>query len=281
VLPVGTRNHSITVDAEVAALEPAETNTPSELWVGRLLLAAALLLLLALASKGWQDIDGAFDSLWYHMPFAGLRVGLISQNQYHVSERLSTYYDGFPVLADYLQGIAWRLTSKPQAANLVSLFALVVVTIYFRIRHKIPFGYIFIGFLGIPMVLIQSTSTYVDLFTNSFATILFFTIFWMWMEPERFRISDLLLALASLAVVINSKPQFVALGSLALVALLVGILLNRKRLVLLQGQFRATPISRRLLVLATCFLCLGLAYLNPAKNLIKFHNPAYPAKVAR
>jgi hypothetical protein len=256
----------------------AESKIHSEVLVARLLLAAAFLLLVALAYKGWRDIDGAWDSTWYHMPFAALRVGLISQKQYQISQWLSTYYDGFPELPDYLQGIAWRLTSRPQAANLVSLFALVCVTIFFRIRYKVPFGYIFVGLLGIPMVLIQSTSTYVDLFTNSFATIGIFTLFWMWMEPERFTTGDLLVVFASVAVAINSKPQFVAIGTLALAALLIGILLNRQKLTCLRDQLRRATTGRRLLVVAACILCLCLAYVNPAKNLIKFHNPAYPAK---
>jgi hypothetical protein len=247
-------------------------------WVARLLLASALLLLAALARKGWRDIDGAWDSTWYHMPFAALRAGLISQKQYQISQWLGTYFDGFPALPDYLQGLVWRLTSRPQAANLVSLLALVCVTMFFRIRYKVPFGYIFIGFLGIPMVLIQSTSTYVDLITNSFATIAIFTIFWMWMEPEQFTTGDLLVVFASVAVAINSKPQFVAIGSLALAALLVGILLNRQKLACLRDQFHRFTMGRRILVVAACIVCLCLAYVNPAKNLIKFHNPAYPAK---
>jgi len=177
-----------------------------------------------------------------------------------------------------LQGMAWRLTSRPQAANLVSLFALVCVTVFFRIRYKVPFGYIVVGFLGIPMVLIQSTSTYVDLFTNCFATILIFTIFWIWMEPEHFTIGDLVVVFVSLAVAINSKPQFVATGTFALAALAIGLLINRQKLACLREQFRRATPGRRLLVLATCFLCLCLAYINPAKNLVKFHNPAYPAK---
>ena len=265
-------------EAEVALENAAETKSPPEVWVARLLLAAALLLLMALVRKGWSDIDGAWDSTWYHMSFAALRAGLISQRQYQVSQWLGTYFDGFPALPDYLQGMAWRLTSRPQAANLVSLFALVCATIFFRTRYKVPFGYVVIGFLGIPMVLIQSTSTYVDLFTNCFATILIFTIFWMWIEPEHFTTIDLLIAFVSLAVAINSKPQFVAIGTFALVALFVSSLLNRQKLSCLRDQFHRATTGRRVLVVAACFLCLCLAYVNPAKNLIKFHNPAYPAK---
>jgi len=274
-----TRDHSLSADAEVPPANPTETKSLSEVWIARLLLVAALLLLAALARKGWRDVDVAWDSLWYHMPFAALRVGLISQNQYHISQWLSTYYDGFPVLPDYLQGIVWRVTSRPQGANLVSLFALVCVSVFFRVRYKVPFGYAFVGFLGIPIVLIQSTSTYVDLFTNCFATILFFTVFWVWMEPEHFAIGDVLVACAALAVVTNSKPQFVALGTGALFSLLVGAFLNRQKLTLLRDQFHRAPAGGRHVVLATCLLCLCIAYVNPSKNLMKFHNPVYPAKV--
>ena len=132
MLPARIWRQDISADAEVLPVNPAETKSPSEVWVGRLMLVGALVLLVALALKGWQDIDGAWDSLWYHMPFAALRVGLVSQKQYQISQWLFTYYDGFPSLPDYLQGIAWRLTSRPQAANLVSLFALVCVTIFFE-----------------------------------------------------------------------------------------------------------------------------------------------------
>jgi len=271
-------NQSANADAEVLPANTAESESPSEIWVARLLLAAALLLLIALARKGWRDIDRAFDSTWYHMPFAALRAGLVSQKQYQVSQWLGTYFNGFPALPDYLQGMAWRLTSWPQAANLVNLFALFCATVFFRIRYKVPFGYIFIGFLGIPMVLIQSTSTYVDLFTNCFATIFIFTMFWMWIDPAYFTTRDLLIVLASVAVAINSKPQFVAIGTIALAALLVGILLNRQKLTCLRDQFQRATTGRRVLVVAACVLCLCLAYVNPAKNSIKFHNPAYPAK---
>jgi len=56
-----TRDHSLSADAEVPPANPTETKSLSEVWIARLLLVAALLLLAALARKGSRDVDVAWD----------------------------------------------------------------------------------------------------------------------------------------------------------------------------------------------------------------------------
>jgi hypothetical protein len=238
---------------------------------------AILILLVFIAHKGWSDLDESWDSLAYHMPFAALRAGVITEQQYHLSKWISGLYAGMPVLPDYLQGGLWRLTSRAQAANLVNLFALICVASFFRIRHKIPFAYIAAGLLGIPVVLLQTTSTDVDLFTNSFATILLFSIFTAWVEPEHFSITDATIALFCVAIVINSKTQFIVIGSAALFGLALVACVNRHRLVLMRKQLRS-GLTRYLFALII-LLAVSLAYIIPVRNLVKFHNPIYPVAV--
>ena len=213
------------------------------------------------------------------MPFAALRAGVITQQQYHLSKWISGLYVGMPVLPDYLQGGLWRLTSRAQAANLVSFFALICVAAFFRVRHKIPFAYIVAGFLGIPVVLLQTTSTDVDLFTNSFATILLFSTFTAWIDPEDFSIGDAIIALFCVTIVINSKSQFVVIGSAALVALVLVTYVSRRRLVLMRKQLTAGSGWGRYWFALIILLSISLAYVIPVRNLIKFHNPIYPVAV--
>jgi|ERR1019366_361318 hypothetical protein len=241
---------------------------------------AVLVLLVFIIRKAWLDLDESWDSLAYHMPFAALRAGVITQQQYHLSKWISGLYAGMPVLPDYLQGGLWRLTSRAQAANFVSLFALMCVTSFFRLRHKIPFAYILAGFLGIPVILIQSTSACVDLFTNSFATMLLFSIFTAWIDPEDFSVGDAAIALLCVAVVINSKTQFIVIGTLALFGLALVTYVNRRRLILMRKQLLMGSGWTRYLFVLIVFLSVSLAYVVPVRNLIKFHNPFYPVAVS-
>lgn len=265
-------------DSSGAVRERAyDSQRPSYDYLTAFYTVAVLVLLAFIAHKGWSDLDESWDSLAYHMPFAALRAGVITQQQYHLSKWISGLYAGMPVLPDYLQGGLWRLTSRAQAANLVNLFALICVASFFRIRHKIPFAYIAAGLLGIPVVLLQTTSTDVDLFTNSFATILLFSSFTAWVEPEHFSITDATIALFCVAIVINSKTQFIVIGSAALFGLALVAYVNRHRLVLMRKQLRL-GLTRYLFALII-LLAVSLAYIIPVRNLVKFHNPIYPVAV--
>jgi hypothetical protein len=49
----------------------------------RILSILVLLLLAALVRKAWMDLDVAWDSVGYHLPFAGLRATGISSVAFH------------------------------------------------------------------------------------------------------------------------------------------------------------------------------------------------------
>jgi hypothetical protein len=267
--PDGVRSPEIDHDGAAAFVRPVRDYFRISFTVG------VFVLLTFIAHKGWSDLDESWDSLAYHMPFAALRAGVISQQQYHLSKWIGGIYAGLPVLPDYLQGGLWRLTSRAQAANLVGLFALILVAAFFRLRHKIPFAYIVAGFLAVPVILIQTTSTDVDLFTNSFATILLFSIFIAWIDPEQFTTADTLVAVCCVTVVINSKSQFVVIGTWALLLLGIVVYANRHRLVLVRQQMSG-PTWKRYLFIIVVLLAVGLAYVIPIRNLVRFHNPIYP-----
>ena len=97
-------------------------NTPD---IGSGILAIPVLFLLAaIVRKAWLDLDMAWDSLAYHLPFAGLHAGILSASEYRLSRLMPERYNGFPILPDLMQGALWRATSHIQAANLIGLAGL-------------------------------------------------------------------------------------------------------------------------------------------------------------
>ena len=249
------------------------------LYISRVLVAPTVCLLAALARKAWLDLDTAWDSLAYHLPFAALRSGILSPRQYRLSHWIGACYAGFPVLPDYLKGWLWRLTSRPQAANVVGLFALLVLAWLLWRTYRVPMTDTLLAFLAIPIVLIQSTSAYNDLLANSAMAVLLLLIFRALTWPGRVSLRDLLGTLVALAVVMNCKLQFLPVGTLALATLAGGVYINRRRFVCLRGELRrATPVWR-CCVVGVISVAIGLSYSKSFQNWRAFGNPVYPVAV--
>jgi hypothetical protein len=258
---------------------PRIRRIPRHLSVTVVLAVPVLWLLAALIRRAWLDIDTAWDSLAYHLPFAALRIGIISPAQYHLSHGIATYYAGFPVIPDYIQGLLWRVTARPQAANLAALFALLVLVGCLWLIYRIPGTDAVIAFLAIPVVLIDSTSAYVDLLTNCVMTILLLFIFRALVFPSRFRMRDLLGAAAAFAVVTNCKLPFVPIGTVAFIALAGILYVNRKQLVQLFYDFSSYSRLLQAAYLTLILVALGLAYYKSFQNWRYFGNPLYPVAV--
>ena len=233
-------------------------------------------LLLALLRRAWLDIDTAWDSLAYHMPFAAYRAGIISFSQYRVLPGIETYYRSFPVLTDYLQGWLWKLTSRPAATNLAAYIAMLVLIGYLWRAYHLPVTDTTISFLAIPVVVIQSTSSYIDLLTNCAMTVLVLYLFRAALWPARFKVRDLLGACCAFAIAANCKLPFVPLGTIALIALVIILCVSRKELGLIQRKVDRASASFRIAYLGAILVALSLAYYKPVQNWREFGNPMYP-----
>ena len=90
------------------------------LYVIALTLAASVLLKVIL------DVDRNYDPGWYHLPFAGRLGGILPREMFIGDEKwFEPRFDGFPLLAHFLQGLFWRITGRIQSTNLVSFLAIV------------------------------------------------------------------------------------------------------------------------------------------------------------
>jgi hypothetical protein len=123
-----------------------------------ILAIPVLALLAAIVRKAWLDLDVAWDSLAYHLPFAGLRAGILSASEYHLSRLMLERYNGFPILPDLIQGALWRATSRIQAPNLIGLAGLLPLVGILKKVFRVPLTCSLVALLSIPVVLIQSTS---------------------------------------------------------------------------------------------------------------------------
>src|SRR5664279_1626941 len=98
----------------------------------RVLVVAASLLSLSILLKAVFDFDTQWDSLWYHLPFAARLWGTVSESSVRFSPLLENRYAGFPLLAEYLQGLAWYVTGRPESANLVAFLSLAVYLLFLK-----------------------------------------------------------------------------------------------------------------------------------------------------
>jgi hypothetical protein len=244
-----------------------------------ILAIPVLVLLAAIVRKAWLDLDVAWDSLAYHLPFAGLRAGILSASEYHLSRLMLERYNGFPILPDLIQGALWRATSRIQAPNLIGLAGLLPLVGILKKVFRVPLTYSLVALLSIPVVLIQSTSSYVDLFSNCWMAGMLLLILAAILYSESFSTTRLIGIFVCFAVVLNSKIQ---LGPVALAALGVFLVLlwfTRRRYARLSFFIENGGMWRKLGVASALVLLLAIGFANPIKNWIEFRNPIYPLPI--
>jgi hypothetical protein len=140
-------------------------------------LAAFCAMAGLLFAKAWIDMDYNWDSLAYHVPFAALRTGLVSQDQYILPLGLQSVYDGFPVVQDYLKGWLWKFSGNINAVNLPTVAALVGMCVALAAMLRLPFSLLLFAAMAIPVIHVAAVKTYVDIISNAaFATALDFIL---------------------------------------------------------------------------------------------------------
>lgn len=266
---------------KVAPAPEAVAPPPSRLWRIENTAPAALAIILSLliCRKAWTDLDTTWDTWAYHLEFAALRAGIISPHSYQLSQWILAIYRGMPVMVEYMQGWAWRLTSHIEAANLIGFAGLLALTGLLSRWFRIAMPDLLISFLAIPVILIGSVSAYDDLWVNAAATALLMLAFGALIQPEEFTPSRVLAAFAAFAVAVNSKLQFIVPGSLGLAGLLGVLWLRRPKLVALRSAWQRSALPARAMFFAGCLILTGIGYANSVQNWMNFENPVYPVEV--
>lgn len=229
---------------------------------GRIVAVIAGAVALSLVAAGWHDVSQGYDVWYYHLPFAARLVGLTTPETYAFSLENQVRYEGFPLFAELLQGLFWRLTGHVQASNLVSVLSLFALPLALRRWFGVHPGVALLALLAIPLVQIHATAGYVDLPANAAVTLLLLLVYRVLAgvacTPRLLAGAGALAAAAA-----NAKFQLVPIvGAAALVLLVVAV--------------RRGLGSRQALVFAIALPCV---LATPIKNTLRHGNPVWPVEL--
>ncbi len=235
------------------------------IWTDRVLAVFAWGLLASMLAAALHDVSMAWDVWYYHLPFAARIVGILPASQFAYDPLDQARFDGFPLLAETLQGTLWRITGRAESANLVAFAAIPLFAWFAKKTFAVPMHLTIIGLLAVPLVQIHATSCYVDLPSNAAASVVVLVAIKAWMDDESERRSLRLLVVGAVAaaIAVNMKALMHPIVLAALVALGARVLPPLIR-------------SRRFGVIAGMALALPVIFATPLKNLVLHGNPYYP-----
>lgn len=222
--------------------------------------AIAVALALGLLAAGWHDVSKAWDTWGYHLPFAARIAGIVAPTSYAFSPENQARYEGFPLAAEALQGLFWRVTSRPESANLVALFALFGLVAFLWRAFRVPPHVALVALVAIPLVQIHATQCYVDLPANAALTVLVLLAYRAWADEGPPAAKHVALAAAAAAFAANAKFQLVPVVVAASLALLVRVRRDRR-------------------LVAIALAALPVVFATPIKNALLHGNPVWPVEL--
>ena len=106
-----------------------------------------------------------WDSWAYHFPFSAQLLQINNYSQSFILDKtMQARYEGFPVMAEFLQGLLWLLTGRLSATALINSVSLTIFIGCASRYGKVSFSLWVFGILSIPMIAFHALSTYIDLF---------------------------------------------------------------------------------------------------------------------
>ena len=237
-----------------------------------ILSAIALVIAVLIFLKAFIDIDPNYDVGWYHLPFAARIWGIVPKSSFLSEAKIEYRYDGFPLLANFLQGLLWKLTGRIQAANLVGYLGLIAYFLFLRSYFQVPLYLSVIAIFTIPAVLTHATTSFVDLPGNIGVSVLMMMTYSFFKQSKLPSKKELLAAFLGAATAANIKPQLQPL-----IFLLYWIVGGR----LIWLYFKHTSAARRRLWLTIPLSLIAsvLIFATPIKNVALYSNPFYPIKI--
>jgi hypothetical protein len=243
-------------------------NARALVWTALRVAAAALLVSTAVAAV--HDASQAWDVWYYHMPFAARLAGIVGPDQYVFDAANTARFEGFPLLGEVLQGALWRITGRPEAANLVALASVPLFALFLRMRFGVAARLTVLALLAVPLVHVHASSSYVDLPANAALAGLVLCAIQAWgTDAPDARALGWGVAFAAFAVNTKTLLQPLVLLALAALALRTGPPLFRAA--------RRSMWARG--AVAALVLALPVVFATPIKNVARHGNPWYPVRV--
>jgi hypothetical protein len=238
----------------------------------KILSAIALVIASLIFLKAIIDMDTNYDIGWYQLPFAARIWGIVPEKAFLAENLIEYRFDGFPLLANFLQGFLWKITGRMQAANLVSYFSLLIYFFFLRSYFRVPLYLSVIAIFTIPAVLTHASTSFVDLPGNVGVSVLMLMVYNLFRQSRLPNKRELLATFLGGAAAANIKPQLQPL--VFLLYLIVGI-----RLIWLYFKYTDSTKRRLSLTVFLAIIASGLIFATPIKNVALYGNPFYPIKI--
>ena len=252
-------------------LATKERTKQRRLGIETILATVAIALAIAVFLKAILDIDNNYDPGWYHLPFAGRIWGILPESMFIGDEKwFEPRFDGFPLLAHFLQGFFWRITGRMQSTNLVGFFSIVGYFWFLKSYFQVPLYLSAIALFSIPLVLTHASTSFVDLLGNVGTSILVMMTYSFYKNRKLPSANELFMAFLGAAIAANTKTQLQPLVFVILIV--VGI-----RLIWLYS--RQKPSVKLVKIAPVALLATIIIFATPVKNTVLYGNPLYPIKV--
>lgn len=258
----------MTTDTPQTPATPAQKRSRID-WI---LILLALALFVVLALRAAVSLDPSVDAWWYRLPWAARLAGLMPENGYVLSDFWEQRFAGFPVLIEWIQGQLWRLTGRPQMANLVALGSLVVFVVFLRLRFKVPTVLALLGLVAVPAIQVSATGTATDLPANLALTAAMLMLMPLFSLRGAPRLHDAAVFFLACALAVHAKLEMLPLVGVVFALGLVGLTVTR-----LSSRKEGSRLVTRLLGI-WIFAAIGAAivFLIPIRNVVVHGDPIYP-----
>jgi hypothetical protein len=231
------------------------------LWnVALRVLAGSLVVSIAFAA--WHDVSQAWDSGYYHLPFAARLAGIVGPDALVFDVVDQARFQGFPLLGELLQGWLWRITGRIECANFVCVLSIPLFAWFLRRRFDVPLHLSTISLLAIPLVQTHATSCYVDLPANAAASIVVLLAIEAHATSRELTMKTLVLACVAATIAANMKALLHVIIAFALAAIALRLVRERSH-------------SK----MAALALFAPIIFLTPLKNLWLHGNPYFPLQL--
>ncbi|QSZ27767.1 hypothetical protein ACETAC_02385 [Aceticella autotrophica] len=233
--------------------------------------ALALIAISLLIIRSISVADISWDSLSYHLPFAAMRVGLLSPHNFVLPEYLIASYNGFPSAIYYLKGLLWLITGRPEAVQLVSILSIILFALFTKKTLNVSAEWIVIGILSIPLIQIGASANMVDVPANMGMAMVALSLYKLLIKTNEITKQDFIWLLVACLIASGSKPQSIIVGNVIFGSYVVVFLLLRKKFRLEYSNLKALKSAIFWLILC------GFAISYPALlNTYRYGNPIYP-----
>ena len=252
-------------------LATKERSKQRPLAIETVLAVSAVVLIVAIFLKAVLDVDNNYDPGWYHLPFAGRIWGILPKSMFIGDEKwFEPRFDGFPLLAHFLQGFFWRITGRMQSTNLVSFLSVIGYLFFLRKFFQVPLYLSAIALFSIPLVLTHASTSFVDLLGNIGVSILVMMSYRFYKNQQLPTKIELLMAVMGAAIAVNTKTQLQPLVFVILIVTGIRLCWLWRNQVTVKQLIKMLPVA---------LLASVIIFASPIKNTVLYGNPLYPIKV--